>query len=95
MNTEDELKKIADKISEVGYNSDDEVEHPGHYTHGNIECFDYILDNLGDNNTVAFCLGNCLKYISRCKFKGNMVTDLKKCRWYLSKAIDILEKEKT
>lgn len=85
------LDDAIDAVKQISTDKD-MVNHPSHYTHGSIEVIDYIQDNLGDDGCIDYCLGNCIKYISRCKFKGTMITDLKKCRWYLDKVIDILEK---
>ena len=38
----------------------DAVNHPSHYTDGNIEVIEYIEDKKLD-----YCLGNAVKYISR------------------------------
>lgn len=38
----------------------DNVNHPSHYTDGNIEVIDYIEDK-----QLGFHLGNVVKYISR------------------------------
>ena len=42
------------------------VDHPKHYNIGAIEVIDVIEDwNLN------FCLGNAIKYIARCAYKGH------------------------
>lgn len=67
---------------------DEKVDHPKHYTYGNIETIEVIEDwNLGYN------LGNVLKYIARADHKGNPVEDLKKARWYLEREIGLRSKE--
>lgn len=67
---------------------DDPVSHPHHYTAGNIECIDYI-DSCGYG--LDFCLGNALKYLTRCKLKGTPVQDIRKAIWYASHAAEKLE----
>lgn len=65
------------------------VDHPPHYTAGNIEVIDAIEDwNLG------FHLGNVVKYVARATHK-NGIEDLKKARWYLDRIIANLEEGKT
>lgn len=59
----------------------DMINNPNHYTQGNIEVLDYILDK--DFN---FLEGNIIKYVSRYKFK-NGLEDLKKAKFYLDKLI--------
>lgn len=64
------------------------INHPAHYNHGTYEVIDVIEDwGLGD----SFHLGNSVKYIARCRYKGNELTDLRKARWYLDRYIRNLE----
>lgn len=66
---------------------DDPVNSPQHYTKGKFEVADVIDDwNLG------FFLGNVIKYIARCRYKGKELEDLRKARWYLNFRIKKLEK---
>ena len=71
----------------------DMVNHPPHYNFGRVETIDYIEDCIGSEGLVDYCIGNALKYLSRAKYKGKLVEDLKKCAWYLNKAIEIYEYE--
>jgi len=64
---------------------DDPVNHPEHYTSGNIECLDAIRAALGDNYKY-YVQGNVLKYIWRFNHK-NGLEDLKKARFYLDDLI--------
>lgn len=63
--------------------SEDEVNHPKHYTghKADIECimFTELLPSLASN---AF------KYVWRCNDKGNREEDLEKARWYLKRICD-------
>ena len=58
------------------------VNHPPHYTDGNIEVIDYIEDK-----RFGYHLGNAIKYISRAGKKGDKVQDLKKAIWYIEREI--------
>lgn len=60
----------------------DSVNHPSHYTFGDIEVIDYIRDKLTPEEFQGYCNGNVLKYISRWRHKGG-VEDLKKADVYL------------
>lgn len=66
----------------------DNVNHPEHYTDGNIEVIDYIEDK-----QLGFHLGNVVKYISRAGKKDPTTKkeDLEKAKWYLDRYIDTLE----
>lgn len=66
----------------------EQVNHPSHYNDGKIEVIDYIEDK-GFN----FNLGNVIKYVSRAGKKDEIVQDLKKAQWYLTREIERLEKE--
>ena len=54
----------------------DIVNNPDHYTSSNIECIDYLKDNM---------------YLHRFRHKGKPLEDLKKARWYLDYLISELE----
>jgi hypothetical protein len=65
--------------------TDDPVNHPSHYTFGQIEVIEVIEDwNLDYHR------GNAVKYIARAPHKGNELEDLRKAQWYLNRAIDNL-----
>ena len=66
----------------------DNVNHPSHYTDGNIEVIDYIEDK-----KLNYHLGNVVKYVSRAgkKDASKTLEDLKKARWYLDRYITKLE----
>jgi hypothetical protein len=65
----------------------DVVNKPKHYrVGGEIECIDYIYQQLGAEGIKTYLEGNILKYMHRWRFK-NGVEDLKKARWYLDKLI--------
>lgn len=65
----------------------DNVNHPSHYTQGNIEVIDFIEDQ-----SLDYREGNVIKYVCRYKYK-NGLEDLKKARWYLNRLISDLEIE--
>ena len=73
---------------EVPYAPDpDPVNEPQHYrVGGEIECIDYIYQQLG-GGVKDYILGNVHKYLHRHRFKGQAVEDLKKAQWYLNKLI--------
>jgi len=67
----------------------DPVNHPDHYTSGNIECLDAIKSALGENYQ-SYVQGNLIKYIWRFNHK-NGVEDLKKAQFYLNDLIALLD----
>lgn len=69
----------------LGY---DEVYRPMHYTQGNIEVLDFILDQ-----KLPYLAGQVLKYICRYKHKDG-IKDLKKAAFYLDRLIKEMEKGK-
>ena len=73
----------------------DAVDHPSHYTSGDIECIDAIRSALGDECFKAFCRGNAIKYLWRAGKKDGSPEkeDLKKARWYIKKEIDLCPKK--
>ena len=77
----------AVKPAKVSTEEHDVVNHPSHYTRGNIEVIDFIEDQ-----QLPYHLGNVVKYVARAGFKGDKVEDLKKAQWYLNRYIRTLEK---
>lgn len=80
------VEKIAQTIGEPEVKAvpknEDVVNHPSHYTRGNIEVIDFIEDQ-----QLPYHLGNVIKYIARAGHKGDKLEDLKKARWYLDRYI--------
>ena len=64
----------------------DPVNHPSHYTAGDIECIDAIQAALTPEQFTGYCRGNAIKYIWRTDYKGG-AEDLRKAIWYLNRAI--------
>jgi len=69
----------------------DSINHPKHYNINwagkqAIETYDYI-----NSWKMEYAEGNIIKYVSRHKYKGKALQDLKKARWYLNKLIKELE----
>lgn len=65
----------------------DMVNRPPHYNQGEIECIDYLRDNLGEGFSY-YCEGNVKKYLHRWRYKDQPVQDLEKAQWYLAKLIE-------
>lgn len=68
--------------------SNDNINHPSHYTDGRIEVIDFIEDK-----KLNYHRGNVIKYVSRAgkKDPDKEIEDLKKARWYLDREIKRLE----
>ena len=64
-----------------------DVDHPDHYTQNDIECIEYIEQQLGDEFQ-SYLEGCIIKYIHRYKHKENPKKDLQKARWYINKLIE-------
>jgi hypothetical protein len=69
------------QTSIIEKNLKEAVEHPSHYNNG-IEAIEYI-----ESHDFNFNLGNAIKYITRCEYKGNKKEDLKKSIWYLEREL--------
>ena len=69
----------------------DPVNHPSHYTSGNIEVIDFLEDQ-----KLSYHLGNTVKYICRAGKKNpeKEIEDLQKASWYLNRYIELRKKEK-
>lgn len=65
--------------------SEEKVDHPSHYG-GADNTYETI--RVIEAWELGFCLGNCVKYISRAGKKGDRLEDLKKAAWYLQREIE-------
>lgn len=69
----------------------DMIDKPAHYNVGNIECIEYLKDNLPWEAYTGYLEGNAKKYLHRWRHKGRPVEDLKKAVWYLERLIQELD----
>lgn len=73
--------------------TNDDINHPSHYTQGGIECIDAITAATVDKTGIeAVCVANVVKYLWRYEEK-NGLEDVKKARWYLERLINEMEGE--
>lgn len=63
--------------------TEDLINHPAHYGGDTPYETIKVIEAWG----LGYCLGNCVKYISRAGKKGSRLEDLKKARWYLDREI--------
>jgi len=68
----------------------DNVNHPSHYTSGDIECIDAIEASMDQKSFCGYLKGNVMKYLWRYELKNNPVEDLKKASWYLNRLINTI-----
>ena len=83
---EEQLANAEKKIKEQ---KEDMVNHPPHYTQGEIECIEaikYINNKLHTEGYKGYCLGNFIKYIWRCNFKNGW-EDIDKAIFYLNELL--------
>ena len=79
---------LPDENGETEKTLDDKINHPSHYTYGDIEVIEFIEQVTKDYKPeLAFAIGNAIKYISRANRK-NGKEDLDKARWYLNRAFE-------
>jgi hypothetical protein len=73
----------------------DPVDHPEHYTAGKVEVIDILEQAVQDapDPISGGLLWQTLKYLLRLWYKGNMLQDAKKARWYLNRLIERLERD--
>ena len=84
----DHIKTAQLSTDAMDEKQDDMVNHPKHYTQGEIETIDKIKYLTREFSGIeAVCLGNFIKYIDRCNLKGGM-QDLEKADWYLNRFLD-------
>ena len=71
--------------------TNDPVNHPAHYTKGEVECIDAIKAATGDGYKF-YLQGAIIKYMWRFNHKGNAVEDLAKANWYLNELMALESK---
>lgn len=71
----------------------DQVNHPAHYTQGDIECWDAISACMSADEFEGFLRGCAIKYLWRCTDKGTFTQDLQKARAYVDKLIEAIAQE--
>lgn len=71
----------------------EKVDQPDHYTTGQIECIDYLKDNMTPEGFKGYLEGCAKKYLHRFKYKSNPLVDLSKAMWYTDRLISELESE--
>ena len=86
LSADETLKRLAAnenlKRLQGVFNHKDDINHPSHYTQGDIEVIDYIEDK-----KLGYRLGNVVKYVSRAGHKDDAIKDLKKACWYRNREI--------
>ncbi|MCG2197244.1 DUF3310 domain-containing protein [Staphylococcus epidermidis] len=88
INDNHDFYSLPNENEETEKTLDDKVNHPSHYTYGDIEVVDFIEQVTKDYKPeLAFAIGNAIKYISRANRK-NGKEDLDKARWYLNRAFE-------
>lgn len=84
-----------DEGIEIEIEPEDMVNHPSHYnTAFSVEVIYTIMEWVAGYKLpkVAYLIGSVLKYLARAPYKHESpLQDLKKARFYLDKAIEILE----
>ena len=71
----------------------DVVNKPAHYGDGQIECIDYMKDNMDAMMFLGYLEGNTKKYLHSYRYKGNPVEDLKEAQWNCTRRILDMEGE--
>lgn len=83
---------VREQVKFVKHESNDNVNHPTHYTKGNIECIEAMQSAFGKEEVMTFCKLNAFKYLWRAENK-NGEEDIEKAHWYLSKYIELSKKQ--
>ena len=85
------MKNILSSYKKVDAKKD-AVNHPSHYTQGNIECIEAIAEATKQLHGIeAVATANVIKYVWRWKSK-NGIEDLQKAQWYLNHLIKQIQK---
>jgi hypothetical protein len=69
----------------------DSVNHPPHYTVGDIECIDAIKASMTPEQFEGYLKGTAMKYLWRYPHKGKPVQDIDKCIWFMKRLREELD----
>lgn len=72
---------------------DDPINHPPHYTAGEIECITALKSALTFDEFRGFCKGSVIQYLWRERHKG-VLDDARKAAWYCQRLVEELGAEK-
>lgn len=85
----DHAKRVYNTAQEK-FNVGDPVNHPDHYTQGDVECIDAIESALGAQGFIDFLRGQVIKYAWRMRHKGDALENGRKGAWYQSRLVGAL-----
>lgn len=87
-----EINRIPEFTSKDVYKAakKEQINHPKHYTQGNIECLDAIKESMTLDGFKGYLKGNIMKYLWRYEHK-NGKEDLDKAEFYLKRLQDSME----
>lgn len=74
-------------MNDTSSNDTHRAPYSEHYA-GDVEPIDLIK---ASGFSIAFCLGNVIKYCARSCRKGNPLGDLEKAQWYLNYAVNYIK----
>ena len=87
-----DLKNVTVEVNEA-MNVKIDPTNPDHYKdHTSLECIEEMEIIFGSLGVIYFCVCNAWKYIRRWKNK-NGAEDLKKAKWYIEKAWELIDGE--
>ena len=65
----------------------EEIEHPRHYTQGEVECIDAMVSAFGEEAVRDYCRLNAFKYVWRAKEKDSVESNTRKAIWFLRMSV--------
>lgn len=71
------------------------INHPEYYNIFPIETIDIMIKIWGEEKVKDFCIMNAFKYRMRVGYKDDVNQDLQKEQWYLLKAKELEEKNRS
>lgn len=87
----DKAKELQKYREQIAKKKEDLVNHPAHYNQYSQEVIDTIEEvTVNMPVTVAYHVGNAVKYLFRAPFKGKLKQDIEKAVWYLERAVSKL-----
>ena len=86
-------EQMADMMKKMSQGRTDMVNHPPHYTQGDMETIDIMEAKSTPEEFKGHLKLTALKYITRAGHKESELQDAKKTQWYVNRWVKTIEKQ--
>jgi hypothetical protein len=88
-----ETDRLYQLVKKAGEDNIDMINHPPHYTKGNMETIDIMEAKSTPEEFKGHLKLTAMKYLTRAGHKESELQDAKKTQWYVNRWVKTIEKE--